>query len=493
VALRDQSRVLSSILENMGDGVIVLDSDGRFQLFNSKARDILSIKPADPLPNDWSNEWLDHFGVSLCQADGSEPFPMDNFPLIRSLRGEDVDRAQICVRRSDESITWLSVTARPLHDGGGRVQGSVAVLRDTTERKRAEDALRKSEALYRSLVDNLPLYVLRKDLDGRFSWVNENFCRLVNQPASAIIGKTDFDFYSSEVAAKNCADDQRVVDHGIVFHDVEVHRTAEGDHIHLEVLKTPVRNGTGTVVETQTILLDVTSRVEAERRLVQSERLAAIGQMVAGVAHESRNALQQIQACCGLLQWKLNGKSDVHELLDDLQKAQDRLRRLFDDLREYAAPLKIDKRICDLRDVVTEAWRLIEPERRNRDASLQIDAESSNTKCLADPLQMEQVFRNLLENSLAACHDPVVIKVTIEEWAAPSEQIHASVFDNGPGLTTEQQSRAFEPFYTTKSKGTGLGMAITRRIVEAHEGQIQIGNAPQGGAIVGITLPRGDI
>jgi len=492
-ALRDQSRVLSSILENMGDGVMVLDSEARFQLLNPKARAILNIAD-DQLPIEWSHDWLEQFGVRLFQADGVELFPMDTFPLIRSLRGEDVDREQVCVRRADDSVSWLSITSRPVRDNAGRVDGSVGVLRDTTERKRAEDALRKSETLYRSLVNNLPLYVMRKDLDGRFTWVNENFCRLVNQRAADVIGKTDYDFYSADVANRNRADDERVVQHGIIYHDVQVHRTLDGEQIHLEVLKTPVRNATGNIVETQTILLDITARVEAERRLLESERLAAIGQMVAGVAHESRNALQQIQACCGLLQWKLDGQSEVEELLVDLQKAQDRLRRLFDDLREYAAPFKMDKRICDLRDVAQEAWKTLEPQRSNRQVSLEIEAENGTSKCNVDRLQLEQVFRNVFENSLAACADPATIKVVMTSPPSTIRQdLQVEIIDNGPGLTNEQQNRAFEPFYTTKSKGTGLGMAITKRIIEAHDGRIHIGNAPGGGAIVGITLPRGEV
>ena len=169
------------------------------------------------------------------------------------------------------------------------------------------------------------------------------------------------------------------------------------------------------------------------------------------------------------------------------------MRRLFDDLRGYAAPVKLDRRNCDLRDVVSEAWKSLESVRQGRDAELRIESDG-DCFCRVDPLQLEQVFRNVLENALAACQDPVALEADVRpaRCSSTTDGLRVVVHDNGPGLSAEQQSRAFEPFFTTKSRGTGLGMAITKRIVEAHGGKIDIKTAPEGGAVVVITLPRGD-
>lgn len=232
---------------------------------------------------------------------------------------------------------------------------------------------------------------------------------------------------------------------------------------------------------------------ERAEALVQSERLAAIGQMVAGVAHESRNALQQIQACCGLLEWKLNGNREARELLGDLQKAQDRLHRLFDDLRGYAAPVRLERCRRDLREVLGESWAALAHQHQERDASLRQALSVADLGCEVDPLQLEQVFRNVLENSLAACSDPVRIEVSYSKAAlAGREAVQVSVRDNGPGLTDEQRERVFQPFYTTRSQGVGLGMAIAQRIVEAHGGRIGIGRSGGPGTEVLITIPRGE-
>ena len=355
-------------------------------------------------------------------------------------------------------------------------------------------ALAVSEALYRSLVDHLPLYVLRKDLEGRFTFANDSLCQLLGRARWDILGKTDFDFYPHHLAEKYVRDDREVIGRGQIFRAVEEHRAADGVRRHVEVLKTPVYGADGKAVETQTVFLDVTDRVEAERRLVESERLAAIGEMVAGVAHESRNALQQIQACGGLLRWRIDGDEEAAAILVDLQRAQDRLLRLFDDLRGYAARVTLDLRVCNVREVIAEAWSSLTPAREGRCAALREIGDAANTHCLADPLRLQQVFCNILENALGACADPVLIEVEVgAERINDAPAVCVALRDDGPGFTPEQQQRAFEPFFTTKTAGTGLGMGIAKRIVEAHHGRITLGNRPVRGAEVCVILPRGEL
>lgn len=425
-------------------------------------------------------------------------------------------------RRSDEKTAYLqglalwsfgSVIAvlgvsgllvfRPMVE---RVRRDMETLRDfsdmleqrVAERTALADqraaALSVSEALYRSLVDHLPLYVLRKNLEGRFTFANDSFCQLLGRSRQEILGKTDVDFYPQELAAKYVRDDRDVIGRGRIFRAVEEHLAADGERRHVEVLKTPVYGADGRAVETQTVFLDVTDRVEAERRLVETERLAAIGEMVAGVAHESRNALQQIQACGGLLRWRIDGDQEAAAILLDLQRAQDRLLRLFEDLRGYAARVTLELRPCDVREVVAEAWATLTAAREGRNAVLRDVGDNSHARCLADPLRLQQVFCNLLENALGACADPVLIEVEVGAGRigdAPAVQV--VLRDDGPGFTPEQQQRAFEPFFTTKTSGTGLGMVIAKRIVEAHQGRITLGNRPVRGAEVCVILPRGEV
>lgn len=234
---------------------------------------------------------------------------------------------------------------------------------------------------------------------------------------------------------------------------------------------------------------DVTDRREGQERLLRSERLAGIGQMVTGIAHESRNALQRIQSCSEMLELEVEGNNEALRLVSRLQEAQDNLLRLFDEVRGYAAPIQLERTPCRIESLWNEAWRLLEVSHRRRNAQLTERADLASPQVLADRFRMVQVFRNLLENSLAACDDPVVIEIFCREvYLRGQSAIEIRVRDNGPGLTPEARRNAFEPFFTTKTKGTGLGMAIARRIVEAHGGEIDIGDTSSQGAEFVITL-----
>ncbi|HZU36667.1 MAG TPA: ATP-binding protein, partial [Gemmataceae bacterium] len=234
---------------------------------------------------------------------------------------------------------------------------------------------------------------------------------------------------------------------------------------------------------------DITELQEAQDRAVQAERLAAIGQMVAGLAHESRNALQRSQACLTVLSLKLTDRPAEQELVARLQRAQDDLRALYDDVREYAAPVQLDRRLCRLPQIWREAWEDLAGLRHTKQAELHEEIGSEDWKCLADPFRLKQVFRNLLDNALAAGPQPTHIIIRCVPTEIEGEAaIQVAICDNGPGFASAQQLKAFEPFYTTKLQGTGLGLAICKRVVEAHGGHIRAGQGP-GGKII-LTLPR---
>jgi len=144
-----------------------------------------------------------------------------------------------------------------------------------------------------------------------------------------------------------------------------------------------------------------------------------------------------------------------------------------------------------VRGVWRQAWANLALRRQGRDALLHDEADGVDLCCSVDAFRLEQVFRNILENALAACADPVgiVIRGYATELAG-RPAVRIAVRDNGPGLNPEQARRIFDPLFTTKSKGTGLGMAIAKRLVEAHGGRIAVGTGSGPGAEILITLPR---
>jgi hypothetical protein len=239
---------------------------------------------------------------------------------------------------------------------------------------------------------------------------------------------------------------------------------------------------------------DFTERRDAHERLLRSERLAGIGQMITGIAHESRNALQRIQSCTEMLELEVENNNEAQRLVRRLQEAQDNLLRLFDEVRGYAAPIQLERTSCGMDSIWREAWQLLDTLRRGRDTRLVEDVGEIDLIVSIDRFRMVQVFRNLLENSLAACRDPAVIHIecgNAQFQGHPAIEIR--VRDNGPGLTPSARQNVFEPFFTTKTKGTGLGMAIARRIVETHGGEIAVGNNMLAGAEFVITLMRSPV
>src|SRR5262249_20941880 len=155
------------------------------------------------------------------------------------------------------------------------------------------------------------------------------------------------------------------------------------------------------------------------------------------------------------------------ELVGRLQKAQDHLHQLFEEVRGYAAPLSLKRQRANLGIILREAWSQFAHLRNGREARLREEVGTVDLDSAVDPYQIERLFNNMLDNSLCACADPVEIDVN---WSrsdiAGRPAVQISLRDNGPGLSPEQKKRIFEPFYTTKTKGTGLGMAISKRIVE---------------------------
>lgn len=233
---------------------------------------------------------------------------------------------------------------------------------------------------------------------------------------------------------------------------------------------------------------------EAQHRAKLAERLAAVGEMVAGLAHESRNALQRSQACLELLELEVADRHEALDLVQRIQKAQDQLHRLFEELRSYVAPFELDRSSCHISEIWREAWDLLQNQRRGRTVSLREHGVDDVPICRIDRFRLVQVFRNILENALAACKDPVVINVTCENAQLRDRPaIRVSVKDNGMGMSSEQRKRIFEPFFTTKLQGTGLGMAIAARIVDAHGGMLGVGDIEPNdecpGAEIVLTLP----
>ena len=336
---------------------------------------------------------------------------------------------------------------------------------------------------------NTPAVAFMKDERGRYVYVNELFGKLF-RPLDQLRGKTDFEIFPAEIAQQLTKNDQAVLVADTPLQIEESVPISRDSMHHWIVIKFPFRDRAGSRY-VGGVAIDVTDRKQAEEQLVQAQRLAAIGEAMAGLAHESRNALQRSQAALELLVLRIQDRPEALELVAELESAQQYLHNLYEEVQGYAAPLTLKCARAHLGEILERAWRSLELVQKDRVLHLNQTGRHLDLHCEVDACAIEQVFRNLLENSLAACRGPVEITVGWSEGRLPKgPALRIAIRDSGPGFPPESHDKVFQPFYTTKTKGTGLGMPIARRIVERHSGKIFVTKDSQPGAEVVVTLPR---
>jgi PAS domain S-box-containing protein len=354
---------------------------------------------------------------------------------------------------------------------------------DITQRKRAAAQLGESERRYRGLFENAQ--------DG-FLVLDESLHVVDANPAAC----DKLEYTAAELRERRL--DQLVLGHGeapaVLPDEIFAGDSGRGD------CRLATRSGQILDVEFRAVagvlpglhllsIHDITQRKKAEERARQAQRLAAIGETMAALVHESRNALQRSQACLEMLAVEVEDRPEALDLVRRARRAQHDLHQLYEDVRQWAAPLQPRREVYDVAVLWRDVWRQIVESRSSPTPRLREEIHG-DTLCLIDRFLMAQVLRNIFENAWDV--SPEEGTVLVRCWTSTldsGEQFCIAIADQGPGLSAEQQVRIFEPFFTTKAKGTGLGMAIVQRIVHSHEGTIEA-TSPRG-AQIEITLPRG--
>lgn len=477
-ALRQSENKYRCLFENANDLLFIVDPE------SGKILDA-NIRAATQLG--YHRDQLMSLQIhDICKDDND-----GNLDLL--LQGKDISHAWVVEKefvRADGKTFPVEISSTWLHDGGRQVVQCFA--RDITERKRAAEAIVQERDFADSLIETAQAIVLVLDCDGRIVRFNRFLEELSGYRLEEVRNKNWFETFIAPPDRDRLKEMLRDTLRGLPARGfIQPIVTKSGSSRDIAWWDKMLKNPQGEVTGVLSVGHDVTELRRVQERLLQSERLSAIGQMMAGLAHESRNALQRSQACLELLQRRVGDNPKALELIARIQDAQDHLHQLYEEVRGYAAPIRLDRQHGSLREIWRRAWDHLSAVRRGREASL-IEHLTTEPISFVDRYRLEQVFRNLFENSLAACSDPVEIDVSAEELVVDGRPfISIGVHDNGPGLSAEQMERIFEPFFTTKTKGTGLGMAIVQRIVEAHEGRICVDHACSSGTRIVIQLPRG--
>ncbi|HEV3142624.1 MAG TPA: PAS domain S-box protein, partial [Gemmataceae bacterium] len=372
-------------------------------------------------------------------------------------------------------------------------QAHEQLLAEISEREFVERQARAMEERFRLMVENVFDYaIIMLDPQGNVATWNIGGERVLGYRAEEVIGQQFSRFLLPEDLESNKPQKEMETAARVGRYEEENWRVRkDGTRFWANVIITALHDSEGNLVGFAKIMRDLTERKRIEEKAMQAERLAVIGQMVAGLAHESRNSLQQIQAAIEMLTRRLKPGLET-ELVSEIQKANDRLHHLLENIRGYAAPMKLNYAVHDLAAIWDEAWSQLHPMRKGREVDFAVEKGNIDLHCQVDPFTMEQLFRNILQNALEAVGGKGRIEVRCAEADLNGRPaVRVAFKDSGPGLNEEQKRRIFDPFFTTKSRGTGLGMAIAKRIVDAHGGMIGVANGTLKGTEIEVVLPRG--
>jgi PAS domain S-box-containing protein len=427
-----------------------------------------------------------------------------------------------------------------------------SLARAEIRRTQTEQMLATSEAFYHSLVETLPQNIFRKDLQGRFTFANSRFCGEIGKPLDEILGKSDFDFFPRQLAERYRRDDQNVVTSGVPFETVEEHVTPAGETLYVQVIKTAVYDESGKVIGTQGLFWDVTEKYRYERRLeetnvqlehlaksekdayeqlkqaqstmVQTEKLAGLGQMVAGVAHEINNPLAFVSNNVAVIQRDVSSlveligllregedslgqelrdrvkdleeRIDLPYTLDNLQglfgrtrEGVRRIQQIVRDLRDFARLDEADLHEIDLNAGIESTVNIIQGHAKKKRVSVKTDL-TPLPPVTCYPAKVNQVVMNLVGNAIDASSEggEVCVRSRLD---GNSNMVVVEVEDRGCGIPETIKNRIFDPFFTTKppGEGTGLGLSISYGIVRDHGGNIDVQSEVGKGTRFTIRLP----
>ena len=365
---------------------------------------------------------------------------------------------------------------------------------------RSEASLQESEALYQSLVEVMPMSVCRKDLEGRFTFVNKRFCDEFRLPTSELLGKTDFDVHPRELAEKYRKDDLEVITTGQTTEIVEEHQPMKGKRSYVQVFKSPVHDAQGKVNGVQIVFWDISERVqaEAERDKLITElesRNTELERFTYTVSHDLKSPLITIGGFLGYIEEDVM-KGDTERLKDDIQRINNatfKMKNLLDELLELSRIGRLMNPPEDIPfdEIVQEARGIVEG--RLNEGGIEISVESGLPIVRGDHARLVEVMQNLLDNAAKFMGEQSNPKVEIG-YHQEATNGYFFVKDNGIGIEPEYQKKIFELFdkLDPKSEGSGIGLALVNRIINIHGGEIWVESKGKDlGSTFCFTLPQG--
>ncbi len=534
--VEEKMNLLQSILDNMSEGVMMVDHHGNFLLHNPAAEQMLGVGAKDVAPNDWSSK----YGLFL--SDQVTPYPDRDLPLPRALRNETVQSEEIYVRSAfNPQGRWISVTARPLRDADGKVWGGTAVFRDATQRKRVEAELRASADEIRDLYNNAPCGYHSLDATGTFVAMNDTELRWLGYTREEVLGKMRFpDLITADSRGRFEEIFPQFKRDGWIGNLEYTMVRKDGSTFPVVVTASAIHDADGRYVSSRSIVLDISERKFAEEQIRRlnatlerriDERTTELSEtnrelqqknkenemFVYSVSHDLRSPLvnlqgfgQELGLSCADLRALLLG-DEVPEGVRDrgvallngpmakslryVQSGVLRLSNIIDGMLRLSRTGRVIYRWQRV-DVEAVATRIVEAVRgtaEQRGAAITIKPLQF---AWGDPTALEQVFANLITNAINYLDPkrPGQIEIGSLEMTpeSPAGQRTYYVRDNGLGIATAYHPKVFQAFqrlHPEMAAGEGIGLTIVQRIVERHRGKVWFESNVGQGCTFYVMLP----
>jgi signal transduction histidine kinase len=352
-------------------------------------------------------------------------------------------------------------------------------------------AHRRDDAFFRHIVAGMRNGVLAITRDGLLALMNEEAYRIFGiAPDSSDIGRPMADVLRDHPEVVRVL--STVFDLHLLPNRVELRLRPSRKVIGYTLAL--VHDDEGEVVGAAMFFKDLTRVEQLEERERLRDRLAAVGEMAAAIAHEVKNPLAGIEVMAGLLRRKIADSPDAQTVLTDIINEAKMANAIVQEVLDFVRPIRLHMEHTSIAGAVQAAVQLADTQARRGDIAVDARVPEGLPLIQGDQHQLAQLFTNLLANAYEAMggHGHVAIAasvVHVEDGADGREAVQVEVTDSGPGMPPDVAERVFDPFFTTKAKGSGLGLAIVRKIVDAHDGQIDLKTAPGSGTTIRVTLP----
>jgi PAS domain S-box-containing protein len=496
-ARRDTEGRLRTILETMSEGVVVWDRNGCIIDCNTAAAVILGQTPEKLCRMSLADcEW------TLMREDGTKVAQEDDPVAVVLRTGRPVRNLVLTIKphrpqastedRPSKTLRWVLVNAMPLGTGScGEQRGALGVVStyiDITTTIRAQRMLRESEKKYRELVESLPLMVIQADTDLRVTYAN---------PATRNVTGYDFHEIAEPALWGRLVHPDDISQLMALGHEALAGRSGRGEYryrakdgsekVGLAFVE-PHRRSDGTIIGTTTLIADVTRERQLEQELMRAQRLELMGKLSSGIAHDFNNLLSVILHMAELASASLPPHHGARIELERIQQAAKQAANLATQLLTFGKPRPSAAQRIDINLIVVRILELLRATLPSR-IHLQVDLAEGELFVQADEMQVQQVLMNLCLNARDAMPEGGLLHVRTAPVSAEGEWVCLSVSDQGEGISEVAKAHLFDPFFSTKERGTGLGLAVVQHIVQSHGGRIEVTSEPGRGARFDVWWP----